>query len=114
MAAGSNSNNNSGKPEVSDTVAENNSALDLSQVPHLNVCSAEQPISSGTLGTSERNETDSETVLPEQGVHSHQDCSDSSSATRASVLMPDSELVHHNISNLQDQLSTMREGFIER
>jgi nuclear receptor interaction protein len=108
MPAGSQSNNNSHKPEVTDTVAENNSVLDLSQVPQLDVCSAEQPISSGTLGTSERNETDNATVLPGQ------DCSDSPSATRASLLMPDSEIVHHNISNLQDQLSTMREGFIER
>jgi nuclear receptor interaction protein len=114
MPAGSYSSNNSGKLEVTDTVAENNSALDLSQVPQLNMCSAIQPLSRGTLGTSERNETDSETMLPEQGVHSYQDCSDTSSSTRASVLMPDSELVHHNISNLQDQLSTMREGFIER
>lgn len=115
MPAGSDSNNNSGKREVTDTVAENNSVLDLSQVPpQLNVCSAEQPIFSGTLGTNERNGTDSETVLPEQGVHSRQDSDDSSAATRASLLMPDSELVDHNISNLQDQLSTMREGFIER
>ncbi|XP_069698085.1 DDB1- and CUL4-associated factor 6-like [Periplaneta americana] len=106
--------NISNEPEAAEElpVTENNNALDLSQVPQLSVCSIEQPISSDTLGESERNETDSESVLPEHSVPSQQqDCSESS---RSSVLMPDSELVHHNISNLQDQLSTMREGFIER
>jgi hypothetical protein len=108
------SNNNSSEHGVTDFIAESNNVLDLSKVPQLNVCSAQQPISSGKLGASERNETDDETMLPEQSVPSQEDCSDDSSASRASVLMPDSELVHHNISNLQDQLSTMREGFIER
>lgn len=108
------SSNNSSEHEVTDFIAESSNVLDLSKVPQLNVCSAEQPISSGKLGSSERNETDDETTLPEQSVPSQEDCSDGPSAGRASVLMPDSELVHHNISNLQDQLSTMREGFIER
>jgi nuclear receptor interaction protein len=108
------SNNNSSEHEVTDLIAENNNILDLSKVPQLNVCAAEQPVSSGTLGTSESNETDDETVLPEQRVPSQEGCSDGPSASTASLLMPDSELVHHNISNLQDQLSTMREGFIER
>jgi nuclear receptor interaction protein len=107
-------NNNSSEHEITDFIAESNNILDLSKVPQLNVCSAEQPISSGTLGTSETNETDDETLLPEQSVPSQEDCSDGPSASRATLLMPDSELVHHNISNLQDQLSTMREGFIER
>lgn len=108
------SNNDSSEHEVTDFIAESNNVLDLSKVPQLNVCSAEQPISSGKLGSSERNETDDETTLPEQSVPSQEDCIDGPSASRASVMMPDSELVHHNISNLQDQLSTMREGFIER
>jgi nuclear receptor interaction protein len=114
MPAISSSSNNLSKPQVTDAIAENNDALDLSQVPQLNVCSTEQPVLSDTLSTSERNETDSHTVLLEEGVPSRQNCSDSSSASRASMLIPDPELVHHNISNLQDQLSTMREGFIER
>ncbi|PNF30579.1 hypothetical protein B7P43_G09918 [Cryptotermes secundus] len=108
------SNNNSSEHEVTDFIAESNNVLDLSKVPQSNVCSAEQPISSGKLGSSERNETGDETTLPEQSVPSQEDFSDGPSASRASMLMPDSELVHHNISNLQDQLSTMREGFIER
>jgi hypothetical protein len=58
---------------------------------------------------------DSETVLTELSVPSQDISSDSSTASRASpLLLQDSELVPHNISNLQDQLSTMREGFIER
>lgn len=115
MSCVSYSSNNSSIPEVTNTVAESNTALDLSQVPHLNPCSSEQPISCGTLGASERYEADSETVLPEQSVPSRDVCSDSPIASRASpALLQDSELVHHNISNLQDRLSTMREGFIER
>jgi nuclear receptor interaction protein len=114
MLPGSFSSNNSSGHEITDFIAESNNILDLSKVPQLNVCSAEQPISSGTLGASERNETEDETLLPEQSVPSQEDCSDGPSSSRGSLLMPDSELVHHNISNLQDQLSTMREGFIER
>ncbi|KAJ9594700.1 hypothetical protein L9F63_014034, partial [Diploptera punctata] len=95
--------------EESELPPTENNALDLSQVPQL----TEQPISSDSLGTSERNETEQE-PLPEHSVPSHQGYSDNSSASKSSVLMPDPEIVQHNISNLQDQLSTMREGFIER
>ncbi|PSN36356.1 hypothetical protein C0J52_19730 [Blattella germanica] len=84
---------------------ENNNALDLSQVPQFSESSTTQPISSDTLGASENNETENKSLLPEHSVPSQEDCSSRSS---------DSEIVHHNISNLQDQLSTMREGFIER
>ena len=115
MSSISYSNSNSSIPEVTDTVTESNNAVDLSQVPQLNLCSSAQPISSGTLGASERHVADSETVLTELSVPSQDICSDSSTASRASpLLLQDSELVPHNISNLQDQLSTMREGFIER
>jgi len=109
------SSSNSSIPYIPSTVTESTNALDLSQVPQLNLCSSEQPISGGTLGASERYEADSETMLPEQSVPSQDVHSESSNASRASpALLQDSELVHHNISNLQDQLSTMREGFIER
>lgn len=101
------------KPEESELPTPENNALDLSQVPQLNLSSSEQPITSDILGTSERNATEHD-PLPEHSVPSQQDYSDNSSASRTSVLMPDSEIAQHNISNLQDQLSTMREGFIER
>lgn len=115
MSSVSYSSNNSSIPELTNTVMESGNAHDLSQVPQLNPCSSEEPISCSTLGASERHEADSETVLPEQSVPSQDICSDSSSASRASpALLQDSELVHHDITNLQDQLSTMREGFIER
>lgn len=109
------SSSNSSIPYISSTVTESTNALDLSQVPQLNLCSSEQPIPGGTLGASERYEADSESMVPGQSVPSQDVHSESSNASRASpALLQDSELVHHNISNLQDQLSTMREGFIER
>ena len=115
MSSVSYSSNNSSIPYISNTVSESTNALDLSQVPQLNLYSSEQPISCGTLGASERHEADSETMLPGQSVPSQDVHSESSNASRASpALLQDPELVHNNISNLQDQLSTMREGFIER
>ena len=95
------------QPSTSQSAVDESPSTSVPQLSSLSIHSSSSARPEDTeMSTPENNALDLSQMPSDLGA--------SSSSSKTSGVREPSEIVHNNISELQDKLSTMREGFIER